>query len=558
MDKLSVIVIFLSVIHTLSYGAIVRTNNGPVRGEKFSNYYAFLGVQYAESPIEQKRFEPVGIFRETWTEVKKATEFAPYCLQSRNNKVSGEEDCLFLNVYTSQIDVPEEAEKLPVFVHFHGGGFTFGSGTFFTPERMLKLNRMVFVTVNYRLGPLGFLSTEDEVVPGNMGLKDQVVALQWIKENIENFGGNPESVTLSGFSAGGASVHLHYLSPLSRGLFHRGISHSGCALNPWVLTEKSQEKAKKLASLLSCPSTTSVEMIECLKSKPARELVNMVPHFQPWISNPFTPFGVVVEHFGKDSFLPSHPEIIYKDNKVAKLPWIVGFTDAEGIFPAGEFLQDSTSLSELRDRWDELARFVLDFNATVRLENIQDVSDSVLRHYLGKKDLSEKNFDDLVKMMSDRHFGADISRCVRHHSKVAKTYLYFFAFPAKFGVSQITLGMDTKVNGAAHGDDVFILLKNKHDPREEQTTDERAMNHLLTDMYMSFADNSTPRLGDYVFEDVTSRGYLSMLQINSPRDITMKVVSSVGDETFWISLAIDEFSIPGENTNQEDRSYEEL
>lgn len=125
----------------------------------------------------------------------------------------------------------------------------------------------------------GFLSTEDTVVPGNMGMKDQVMALKWVKDNIQYFGGNPNSITLVGMSAGGSSVHLHYMSPLSNGLFNRGFSMSGTALNPWVLAENSLQKAKQLASSLGCNMVTTREMIDCLRYRPARQIVQNVQQF---------------------------------------------------------------------------------------------------------------------------------------------------------------------------------------------------------------------------------------------------------------------------------------
>ena len=108
----------------------------------------------------------------------------------------------------------------------------FGGGKLCLAENIMKAQNMILVTMNYRLGILGFMSTEDEVIPGNFGLKDQVSALQWIQRNIEAFNGDPRRVTITGFSAGGASVHFHYLSHKSDGLFQNGISHSGVAINP--------------------------------------------------------------------------------------------------------------------------------------------------------------------------------------------------------------------------------------------------------------------------------------------------------------------------------------
>lgn len=121
---------------------------------------------------------------------------------------------------------------------------------------------------------LGFLSTEDEVVSGNMGLKDQSIALRWIHENAQYFGGDRKRITLIGERAGGASVHYHYMSPLSAGLFQNGISISGTALNSWALTKNPLETAKELGKKLNCPSQVSSELISCLKSSSATEIVN--------------------------------------------------------------------------------------------------------------------------------------------------------------------------------------------------------------------------------------------------------------------------------------------
>lgn len=142
---------------------------------------------------------------------------------------------MYLNIYTPG-EQPSPEDKLDVVVGLHAGAFLAGSGHSFTNGHYLMDRELIFVTINYRLGVLGkelklppengcvhlldilgFLSTEDDVVPGNNGLKDQVLALKWIQKYIKYFGGNPDSVTITGFSAGGSSVHYHYLSPLSKG-----------------------------------------------------------------------------------------------------------------------------------------------------------------------------------------------------------------------------------------------------------------------------------------------------------------------------------------------------
>lgn len=138
---------------------------------------------------------------------------------------------------------------------------------------------VIVVTINYRLGPFGFLSTENETVPGNMGLKDQSLALRWVSENIQYFGGDPKKITLIGQSAGGASVHYHYLSPLSKGLFRNGISFSGTALVSSKLTKNAREKAKKLGAVLGCTTKSVTAMVECLWRRPAESVSGATVHF---------------------------------------------------------------------------------------------------------------------------------------------------------------------------------------------------------------------------------------------------------------------------------------
>lgn len=228
---------------------------------------------------------------------------------------------------------PKINQKLPVVVYIHGGAFMFGDSEFLYPDILFKKD-IVFVSIAYRLGPLGFLSTEDDVVPGNMGLKDQVIALKWIKKNIEAFGGDPDNIILSGFSAGGASVHLHYMSDLSKGLFAKGISHSGCALNPWVIAENSAKKLVQISETLNCPSTSNRNMIDCLKTLPAKDIVKTVPMFLPVLDNPFSPFAVVVEKPSPNAFLTDFPYKLLNLGLISPLPWIGSVVSSDGLYPA--------------------------------------------------------------------------------------------------------------------------------------------------------------------------------------------------------------------------------
>lgn len=382
-----------------SVNAVIHIENGPVRGEHREHFYAFEGIPYADPPIGQRRFEPPKAYSLKWEEPWDALRPGESCLQwdhfkfDVDDKLRGAEDCLFLNVYTPAL---ETDEKLPVYVYIHGGAFMFGNGDYYGPK-ILTTKKLVYVNINYRLGPLGFLTLENDLVPGNMGMKDQVLALKWVQKNIAAFGGDPQKVTITGFSAGGASVQLHYMSPLSLGLFSRGISHSGCALNPWVFMENGKEKARTVAESVGCPTASSYKLIACLKEKPAEDIVRTVPLFQPYLYNPFSPFAVTVEPKHEGAFLTQKPIDILRLRQFQELPWIASATEAEGLYPAGEFMRHENYLPEIDQDWNKIIPFILDFNHTIPAKRIKEVSQKIRDHYLGTNiKLDKKLFSRFV------------------------------------------------------------------------------------------------------------------------------------------------------------------
>ena len=158
-------------------------------------------------------------------------ESTVFCPQINGFTLDGVEDCLFLNVYVPKKAIDDKDIKLPVMVFIHGGSLITGSGNFrdYGPLHFMDKD-VILVTINYRLGPFGFFFMGDDMVSGNAGLKDQVMALQWVQDNIQSFGGDPNSVTIFGESAGSFSVSVHILSPLSVDLFHRAVMQSRSAI----------------------------------------------------------------------------------------------------------------------------------------------------------------------------------------------------------------------------------------------------------------------------------------------------------------------------------------
>lgn len=221
-----------------------------------------------------------------WSGEKHVIADPEFCVQRdpyrRDMEITGSEDCLYLNVYTPpQVDINKKGGRLPVMVFFHGGGWQCGAGIrdFYGPEFLLE-HDIVFVSGNFRVGPLGFLSTGTDDCPGNNGLKDQVVILQWIRDNIDRFGGDPNSVTVFGESAGGATGTYLMMSPLAKGLFHRVISQSGANLDAWAAPAHkgvAPSRAIRLGELMGCNIVKDVErrwpeLIKCLREKPAEDV----------------------------------------------------------------------------------------------------------------------------------------------------------------------------------------------------------------------------------------------------------------------------------------------
>lgn len=246
-----------------------------------------------------------------------------------DDTIMGDDDCLYLNIY---VPIKENSLKtlLNVIVHIHGGGFMRGSGHDYAHPNYLMDRDIIFITINYRLGIFGFLSTGTVELPGNNGLKDQTLALKWIQMNIEAFNGNPNSITISGMSAGAASVHYHYLSSLSKGLFHRGISNSGTVLNLWSLEMNPRTKTDKIAKEIGCPTNNTNDLVDCLKQRPTNQLLKaVIRKFEPY----FRMFKPVIEpKTTKRPFITEHPYYLLKMGFVNPVPWLTSMVVNEAIF----------------------------------------------------------------------------------------------------------------------------------------------------------------------------------------------------------------------------------
>ncbi|RZC38389.1 COesterase and/or Abhydrolase 3 domain containing protein, partial [Asbolus verrucosus] len=484
--------------------------------------------------------EPVEPWSGVW-DANFLTECVQTALMNKSFVTRADEDCLHLNVYVPR-GAPNPKENLDVIVSIHGGAYMFGSGHFHSNPQFLMDHDVIFVTFNYRLGILGFLSTEDDVVPGNNGLKDQVLALKWVQENIASFGGNPASVTLTGLSAGGSSVHLHYFSDMSKGLFHRGFSQSGCALNAWTLQNQPAEKAKILAEAVGCPTSPSRSLVQCLKQRPYPHLLARMPLFYGYMMLPIAPFAPVVEK-GSKPFLKADPYYLLTEGEVYDVPWIASNTAHEGVIPVILFLllQVFKDLQVINDEWENLAPILLEYNYTLPQPLWTTTAKKVKEFYLGEgQDISQENMLKVMQIFTDRGFLVGAETAVKKQAKVAKSpiYYYFFAYPGDDNEQRIVShGIDSKY---IYGDDLEGKML---------TPNELQMKNVLVDMLISYPKTGLttqilcrkPTIKGVKWEP-TQHDELTYLNIDgfAPENIKLETVKELTPRAFWRSLGFQE------------------
>ncbi|KPV40903.1 carboxylesterase/lipase family protein [Alicyclobacillus ferrooxydans] len=259
---------------------IIQTSCGKVQGTFEGSVAVWKGIPFAKAPVGKLRFQAPQP-REPWEGVFDATEFGPACVQGPNamnpkEKLPQSEDCLNLNIWSPGAD----DKKRPVMVWIHGGSFVFGSGRtpWYNGRSFAEQGDVVVVTINYRLGPLGFLYLGDLVqqhpefgeeyaVSGNCALLDQISALQWVHDNIAAFGGDPDCVTVFGESAGSMSVGSLLVAPAARGLFQQAIMESGAPSMKRIDT--AVETRNRLLEALGLGSNDAAQLFEL----PAEQLV---------------------------------------------------------------------------------------------------------------------------------------------------------------------------------------------------------------------------------------------------------------------------------------------
>uniref|UniRef100_V5G2A7 Carboxylic ester hydrolase n=1 Tax=Anoplophora glabripennis TaxID=217634 RepID=V5G2A7_ANOGL len=554
---------------------LVTVKQGQLRGKKEQDYhggtfYRFSGIPYAKAPVGELRFkapQPA----ESWEGVKDATKEGAECPSLNlyfGYYVGNEDNCLNLNVYIKSLP-KENNEKKPVMVWVHGGGFLYGSNKseYFGPDYLLTED-IILVSINYRLGIFGFLSLEDESlgVPGNTGLKDQVLALKWIQQNIHSFGGDPHNVTIFGESAGAASVHYLTLSPLTKGLFNKAIVQSGSSLNPWALGKRNAEDAAKC---MGYKDKDEKAVLERLQKDSQRNIVTgvfkIVDDFKARTIRPFSP---VIETPSEDAFLTEHPLEILKSGRNHQIPMIIGYNTAEGMLI--ELIRRTKSYGELPKNLE--GEVPWDLKVPPTSGKTKEIAEKIRKYYYDGEDVTDENVLKTYKLVGDIQFLYGIQKAIRlqkrngsqpiyvYRNSLDGTLNFFKKFcTAKYFKTMVLINFLGKLSGnsslktvfqkmsaklpynesegVAHADDLFYLFPTFFTPKIVTGSKEDCDIYELVNVTIFFAKSGNPtpeldeKLNNVVWKPIESEHIDNVLGL----DNELKLIKNLEGERlkFW-------------------------
>ncbi|XP_071451169.1 juvenile hormone esterase-like [Hetaerina americana] len=530
---------FASAHSEVRVDLMVETPLGTVRGTTMTSrsgrtIYAFRGMRYGKPPVGELRFKPPVPVTESWDGIKNATEDGASCPQA-SDFLSGpkSEDCLFLNVYSTKLPKRSSDLRNPVilFIH-HGGWFGLSGQSSLEGPQYLMDEDIVLVTINFRLGALGFLSTGDSEVPGNNGLKDQLLAMKWVRDNIASFGGNPDLVTIYGYSAGAASVQYHMASPRSAGLFHRAISSSGSALSGWAMTRDPMPLTRRLAKFMgysNSESATSKQIVDFLRGKDAEAIAKSYFNLREWNSDPLVIFAPVIEAEGSSDqpFLTEDPDSLFQTGNFAQVPWLTGSTNNEWMRRAKEIINNATVLEDFSENFEQIAPilFYYERGSPSSLRKSQKLKE----FYFQNGQITKESLQPITDLYTDGHFLHGVDRSVKLISTSSRSpvYYYQFVYRGRFGHMPTEPGMERPPGAVHHDDLIYVFYPDGIFPFFANDFPEAVVSKRLVRMWANFARTGNPTPISSNTDDLIETNWmpltpteLSYMEIGG--DLTMK------------------------------------
>lgn len=449
----------------------IQTRLGRIIGTRqnmnMGTIYQFLDIPYGKAPVDHLRFQRPQTFG-AWSGKLNATVLGPVCKQTTNQpyKYPGfTEDCLKLNIYVPSNINPSQNKS--VMIWFHGGAFSFGSGGFYDASMLSLVGDVIVVTINYRLGIFGFLASKNNKVKGNAGLLDQILALNWVRYNIIDYGGNPEDVTIFGESAGGISVSLQSLIPSNRGLFHRVIAQSGVA-NSMLSLSSSIQSSIEVGKIVGCPydhhSLNDINFIDCLRGVNAEDLVratDVVNSQLGFNSIIYLPFGPIVD----GDLIRRHPLELLMDKSSSEFNFFQSLDILSGTCTGeGSLVVSYLPLFKNSISFDfsqgvprrEMSDYLIPMFTKALFNNSVDISNMICEKYCVTTGIQEQG-REFLNMWADAAYNAPTALFLERHSNNIQgkaTYQFVFSdemtYTRPVGASWYT--------GSAHATDVFYLF----------------------------------------------------------------------------------------------------
>ncbi|XP_050679064.1 bile salt-activated lipase-like [Leptidea sinapis] len=455
---------------------LVDTKQGLIRGLQADDgdYSMFLGIPYGQVDLDNPfgPSQPHPVFEEVF----EAFDDGAVCPQKDKYSESfiGSLDCLRLNIF-----VPNKSNvrnKLPVMVWIHGGAYESGSGTRNEfGARFLVRHDVILVTINYRLGPYGFMCLDIPEVPGNQGLKDQTMALRWVKENIGQFGGDVTKITIFGESAGGSSVGQHLTSNNEK-LYNQAIMQSGTELAPWATRDTDTSVPLKIAKHLGLDTECIYSALDFLK-KTDIKLVMAAAHELKFISG-----GCVEKKFdGVENLMTEHTSSVEVVQKAKNMNILIGFNSMESLI---YYLRKTEDQLNTEDPFDATLPLAFD------MDKLGNAEKHIRRFYLGDSSVSYKQVFSQILFDSDINFNYPSQRSIGRYLINAKN-VYHYVFSYAGGRNYQKHQFNISFEGASHADELSYLFDMRY-PFGDISDEDQLIVDRMTTMWTNFAKYGNP------------------------------------------------------------------
>ncbi|XP_076669783.1 acetylcholinesterase isoform X1 [Andrena cerasifolii] len=483
---------------------VVHTRKGKVRGKTMTattgkEVDAWFGIPYAQKPLGPLRFRhprPA----ERWSGILNATALPNSCVQildtvfgdfagatmwNPNTPLS--EDCLYVNVVAPR----PRPTSAAVMVWIFGGGFYSGSATLdvYDHKTLVSEENVILVSMQYRVASLGFLYFGTSDVPGNAGLFDQMMALQWVRDNIAAFGGNPENVTLFGESAGAVSVSMHLLSPLSRHLFSQAIMQSGSPTAPWAIIsrEESIVRGIRLAESVGCPHDPNnlQEVTDCLLLKDPVELVKNEWGTLGICEFPFVP---VID----GAFLDETPQRSLATTSFKKANILMGSNTEEGFYFIIYYLTELFRIDGTEDvkvSREQYISAISELNPYVS----QIGRHAIIYEYTDwmHPDDPHVNRNALDKIVGDYQFTCNVNEFAGRYADTGNNTVYMYYYKHRSANNPWP-----RWTGVMHADEISYIFGEPLDPSRGYTEEEVNLSKRMMRYWANFAKSGDPNVGD--------------------------------------------------------------